>query len=193
MRRQARPTRAAVGALKHPAAGVRKAAAMVLPHTARSGQAILAAGLLRDPDLHTRLAAVAGAGRHAGLGGCRSGALQGEPGAAELHRQVAEPRLLHRGDAAQDRVSRPRTTLIKAALPYAALPVALRIGNIKPDWRTPPASGPCDRLEGDAGAGQLGVARLAGFRRRRVVHAHDRLARRRHARGADARAGAQLG
>ena len=45
-------------ALKHPAAGVRKAAAMVLPHTAEAGRAILPAGLLHDPDLHTRLAAV---------------------------------------------------------------------------------------------------------------------------------------
>ena len=49
---------AAVGALKHPAAGVRKAAAMVLPHTAEAGRAILQAGLLKDPDLHTRLSAV---------------------------------------------------------------------------------------------------------------------------------------
>ena len=49
--------RAAVDDLKHPAAGVRKAAAMVLPHAADAAQAILAAGLLHDPDLHTRLAA----------------------------------------------------------------------------------------------------------------------------------------
>ena len=49
--------RAAVGALKHPAAGVRKAAAMVLPKTAAVAAAIVDAGLLRDPDLHTRLAA----------------------------------------------------------------------------------------------------------------------------------------
>ena len=56
--RPAEAYRAAVGALKHPAAGVRKAAAMVLPHTAEAGRAILEAGLLKDPDLHTRLAAV---------------------------------------------------------------------------------------------------------------------------------------
>src|SRR5690349_18206026 len=49
--------RAAVEALKHPAAGVRKAAAMVLPHTAEASRAILSAGLLHDPDLQTRLAA----------------------------------------------------------------------------------------------------------------------------------------
>ena len=50
--------RAAVEALKHPAAGVRKAAAMVLPQTPEAASAIVAAGLLADPDLHTRLAAV---------------------------------------------------------------------------------------------------------------------------------------
>src|SRR5207244_653750 len=50
--------RAAVEALKHPAAGVRKAAAMVLPKTVDAAGAIVAAGLLHDPDLHTRLAAV---------------------------------------------------------------------------------------------------------------------------------------
>ena len=47
--------RAAVDALKHPAAGVRKAAAMVLPRLPASTEAMLGAGLLRDPDLHTRL------------------------------------------------------------------------------------------------------------------------------------------
>ena len=51
-------TRGRGGALKHPAAGVRKAAATVLPRDAGGGRAILEAGLLRDPDLHTRLAAV---------------------------------------------------------------------------------------------------------------------------------------
>ena len=50
--------RAAVDALKHPAAGVRKAAAMVLPHTAEASARSLSAGLLHDPDLHTRLAAM---------------------------------------------------------------------------------------------------------------------------------------
>lgn len=48
----------AVGALKHPAAGVRKAAAQVLPKTAQSLRAILNANLLDDGDMHTRLAAM---------------------------------------------------------------------------------------------------------------------------------------
>ena len=49
---------AALGALNHPAAGVRKAAAQVLPHTEDVRDALLEAGLLDDPDAHTRLAAV---------------------------------------------------------------------------------------------------------------------------------------
>ena len=48
----------AVEALKHPSAAVRKAAAMVLPHVPEAARAVLDAGLLADPDLHTRLAAV---------------------------------------------------------------------------------------------------------------------------------------
>jgi len=45
------------GALSHPAAGVRKAALQVLPRTEASLAALLAADVLHDPDLHTRLAA----------------------------------------------------------------------------------------------------------------------------------------
>jgi putative membrane-bound dehydrogenase-like protein len=51
-------TAAAVGALKHPAAGVRKAAAQVLPPTAATRDQIVSAGLLEDRDAHTRLAAI---------------------------------------------------------------------------------------------------------------------------------------
>jgi len=51
-------TAAAIAALRHPAAGVRKAAAQVLPRSAESGTALLESGVLRDPDLHTRLAAI---------------------------------------------------------------------------------------------------------------------------------------
>ena len=42
--------RAAVDALKHPAAGVRKAAAMVLPRDPASTAALIASGALADPD-----------------------------------------------------------------------------------------------------------------------------------------------
>lgn len=50
-------TEAAIQALRHPAAGVRKAAAQVLPRTDDARDALLDAGLIDDPDLHTRLAA----------------------------------------------------------------------------------------------------------------------------------------
>ncbi|GAC1516914.1 MAG: hypothetical protein NVS1B4_15130 [Gemmatimonadaceae bacterium] len=56
--RTAEATAVAVAALRHPAAGVRKAAVQVLPPTATTLQAIQAAGLLEDRDPHTRLAAV---------------------------------------------------------------------------------------------------------------------------------------
>jgi putative membrane-bound dehydrogenase-like protein len=49
---------AARQALRHPAAGVRKAAQSVLPRTARSVSDLLAAGSLHDPDLNARLNAL---------------------------------------------------------------------------------------------------------------------------------------
>ena len=48
----------AVGALKNPAAGVRKAAVQVLPANDATLKAVRAAGLLKDPDMHTRLVAI---------------------------------------------------------------------------------------------------------------------------------------
>jgi uncharacterized protein len=51
-------TAAAVEALRHPAAGVRKAALQVLPASAATVQQAQAAGLLQDSDGRTRLAAV---------------------------------------------------------------------------------------------------------------------------------------
>lgn len=47
-----------VTALRHPSAGVRRAAVSVLPRTADSAIAILAAGTLKDPDAQVRLAAL---------------------------------------------------------------------------------------------------------------------------------------
>ena len=130
---------AAVGALKHPAAGVRKAAAMVLPRTAESGRAILQAGLLRDPDLHTRLAAVL--------------ALADMPASDEIGKALyAESQVAPNysdkwlGRAFYVAATRQQKSFIAAyhadrnALPYASLPVSLRIGSTKPDWRTPAAA-----------------------------------------------------
>jgi putative heme-binding domain-containing protein len=51
-------TAAALAALKHPSAGVRRNALQVLPLAAQSTSAILAANLVRDPDFQVRLAAL---------------------------------------------------------------------------------------------------------------------------------------
>ncbi len=48
----------ATAALKHPAPGVRKAAINVLPVTTSTAQALISAGVFKDPDLRVRLAAV---------------------------------------------------------------------------------------------------------------------------------------
>ena len=131
--------RAAVEALKHPAAGVRKAAAMVLPKTPEAATAIVSAGLLQDPDLHTRLAAVL--------------TIAEMPGAPEigkaLYAEAKKPenfndRWLSR--ALYIAATRHRDTFLTqykadpAATPFSALPAALRLGDTKPDWRTPPAA-----------------------------------------------------
>ena len=89
---------------------------------------------------------------------------------------MAEPRVLHRGDAPSEAGSRPRTRPTRRRCRSTALPIALRLGALKPDWRLPTREGRGGRLEGHAGARQLGVARPAGLRRRRLVHAHGRRA-----------------
>jgi putative membrane-bound dehydrogenase-like protein len=131
--------RAAVEALKHPAAGVRKAAAMVLPKDTAAASAILGAGLLQDPDLHTRLAAVL--------------VLADTPASAEIGR------MLYKASADSDNfgdrwlsralfiaATRHRESFLseyrsdRSAVPATALPISLRMGTTKPDWRSPDAS-----------------------------------------------------
>ncbi|MGH9307939.1 MAG: plastocyanin/azurin family copper-binding protein, partial [Vicinamibacterales bacterium] len=128
--------RAAVEALKHPAAGVRKAAVMVLPRTAEAAAAIAAAGLVQDSDLHTRLAVLL--------------ALADVPSSPEVGR------LLYKASFDNDNYSDrwlSRALFIAAtrhtdsflteykgdpkAIPTSTLPIALRIGTTKPDWRSP--------------------------------------------------------
>jgi putative membrane-bound dehydrogenase-like protein len=131
--------RAAVEALKHPAAGVRKAAAMVLPRTVESSRAILAAGLLQDPDMHTRLAATL--------------ALADMPTSPEigaaLYRQSQAPdsygdkwlsRALYIAATRHQGSFTSAYHADRSAPPYSALPVSLRMGNMKPDWRAPAAA-----------------------------------------------------
>jgi uncharacterized protein len=128
--------RAAVEALKHPAGGVRKAAAMVLPKTAEGASAIAAAGVLQDADLHTRLAAIL--------------AVAEVPASPELGRVLyrastdsttTSDRWLSRAMfIAATRHKASFLTEYKAdsnAIPSSSLPISLRIGTTKPDWRTP--------------------------------------------------------
>jgi len=131
--------RATVEALRHPAAGVRKVAAMVLPKDAASSAAIVAAGTLADPDPHTRLAVtlvVADMPTSADV-------------AQALYKESAKPENFGDkwlGRAFYIAANRHQEDFLaaykadKAAVPFSALPVPLRIGNLKPDWRTPAAA-----------------------------------------------------
>ena len=128
--------RAAVEALKHPAAGVRKAAAMVLPHTAEASRAILAAGLLHDPDLHTRLAAVLAfadmpTSNEAGL------ALYTESQRTENYTDKWLSRAFYIAASRHQKSFTAAYHADRNAVPYTALPIAVRLGETKPDWRIP--------------------------------------------------------
>ena len=109
---------------------------MVLPKTAEGASAIAAAGLLQDADLHTRLAAIL--------------AIADAPASPELGK------LLYKASTDNDNYSDrwlSRAMFIAAtrhkaaflaeykadanAVPTGSLPIALRIGTTKPDWRTP--------------------------------------------------------
>jgi len=128
--------RAAVDALKHPAAGVRKAAAMVLPHTADASRAIMSAGLLHDPDLHTRLAAVLSVADLPTSNEAGS-ALYAESQKTENYTDKWLSRAFY---IAATRHQKSFTAAYHAdarALPYSGLPIAVRLGPTKPDWRTP--------------------------------------------------------
>jgi putative membrane-bound dehydrogenase-like protein len=131
--------RAATGALHHPAAGVRKAAVMVLPKSARSAGTIIGAKLLQDPDLHTRLAAT--------LVIAETPPEVADIGAA-LYRESQKPenfgdKWLSRAFYIAGSHHKAGFTAAykadKSALPFDALPIPLRLGTMRPDWRTPNA------------------------------------------------------
>ena len=130
--------RAAVAALKHPAPGVRKAAAMVLPKDAAAASALLAGGALQDRDLHTRLAAtlvIAEMPESNEVGT----ALYRE---SQKQENFSDKWLSRAFYLAANKHKTSFTTAYKAdkaALPFDSLPVALRLGALKPDWRVPGA------------------------------------------------------
>ena len=66
-----------------------------------------------------------------------------------------------------------------AALPFDSLPIALRLGALKPDWRLPAAADVATDWKDMQVPGNWEIARAARLRRRRVVHADGRLPRRR--------------
>jgi len=131
--------RAAVEALAHPAAGVRKQAALVLPKVPAAANAILAANLLADPDLHTRLWTILALSD-----------MQPSPTvAAALYKASRDPqnfgdswlsRAIYLAAAAHKDAFIDTYKKDKAALPFTALSVPLRMGTLTPDWRTPPAA-----------------------------------------------------
>jgi azurin len=112
---------------------------MVLPKTAAGASAIVSAGLLQDADLHTRLAAVLAVAE------MPAGPEIGQALYAEARKpQNFNDRWLSR--ALYIAATRHRDTFISqyksdsGATPFSALPAALRLGDTKPDWRSPAAA-----------------------------------------------------
>ncbi|MPY89377.1 MAG: dehydrogenase [Luteitalea sp.] len=128
--------RVAVEALKHPAAGVRKAAAMVLPRTAESGTVIVAADLLQDPDLHTRLAATLALAEMPASPSIGE-ALYTESQNAESYGDKWLSRALYIAAYRHKDGFLTSYKADEAALPFSELPISLRMGPRKPDWRVP--------------------------------------------------------
>jgi len=128
--------RAAVEALKHPAAGVRKAAAQVLPHTPAAANSVLAAGLLADPDLHTRLAATLVMADMPASPDAAAAIFK----ASQVQENFSDPwlgRALYIAATKQQQDFLVQYQNDPAKLPFSSLSVPLRIGNLKPDWRVP--------------------------------------------------------
>jgi len=128
--------RAAIDALKHPAAGVRKAAAMVLPHTTEASRAIVSAGLLHDPDLHTRLAAVLAVAEMPTSNEAGQ-ALYAESQKTENYSDKWLSRAFYIAASRHQKSFTAAYHADKNAVPFTALPIAVRLGDTKPDWRMP--------------------------------------------------------
>ncbi len=144
---------------------------MVLPKTAAAASAMLAANVLQDPDLHTRLAAtlvLAEMPESADV----AQALYRESQKTENYSDRWLSRAFY---IAALRHKTPFTTAYKADKSGAAVRLAAgRAAARRAQAGLAPAEreGHCGRLEGHAGPGQLGITRPARLRRRRLVHAH---------------------
>ena len=130
--------RGAVQALKHPAAGVRKAAAQVLPKTAVAAAAILDAGLLQDPELHTRLAATLVIADMP-ASPQTADALYKESQKAETYSDPWLGRAFYIAATRHQAGFLPLYSADATRLPFSSLSVPLRMGNATPDWRSPGA------------------------------------------------------
>ena len=131
--------RAVVAALKHPAAGVRKAAATVVATRPGGGQAIVDAA----PAARQRPAHATGGDPRAGR--CRAiDAIAKALYAASLEPANYGDRWLSRALYVAAHRHRERfLTLYRAdpaAVPATALPLPLRLGSNRPDWRLPDAA-----------------------------------------------------
>jgi uncharacterized protein len=130
--------KAAVAALKHPAAGVRKAAAMVLPKSPAAGSALLGGNVLQDADLHTRLAATLVLAEMPDAPEIGA-ALYRESQKSENFSDKWLSRAFYIAATKHVKAFTAAYKADKAALRFDALPVALRLGALKPDWRVPNA------------------------------------------------------
>ena len=180
--------RAAVEALKHPAAGVRKAAAMVLPKTPEAATAIVERRPARRIPTCTRAWRRCSPSPRCRRAGGRARRLYAEAKKPEnfndrwLSRAIYIAATRHRDTFLTQYKADP------AATPFTALPAALRLGDTKPDWRTPPAADLRAEWKDMQVPGAWETKRPARFRRRRLVHADDRPAAGRDADRALARA-----
>jgi len=129
---------AAVAALKHPAAGVRKAASMVLPKTDAAAAAMLKAGALQDADLQTRLAAtlvLAEMPESTEVGQ----AIYRDSQKSENYSDKWLSRAFYIAATRHQKTFTAAYKADKSAVPFDALPVPIRLGSLKPDWRAPNA------------------------------------------------------
>ena len=83
--------------------------------------------------------------RRAGVAGARPAALQGEHRHRQLQRSLVEPRDVHRRDSRHKAAFLAEYKADANAVPTGSLPIALRIGATKPDWRTPDKASRCRR------------------------------------------------